>query len=252
MRRIALRLAQEWLSACPASLTLKTDLFEEAVSPHHLLPDLGVQAIGMDCALAAAISAQHRIGAEHQRFVVGDLRRIPLRSGSIDQIFSGSSLDHFHDQGDIAVAIAELARVLKEGGCMVLVLDNPHNPVVRARNALPFSWLNRLGLVPYYVGATYRREEALRELEAAGLTVIEVAAVAHAPRLLAIRLVAVAERLAWVRCGPLLARVFEAFERLGRLPTRHWSGYYLAFRAEKRRTVFCCDRRSTTGPIIPD
>ena len=235
MRRVYLRLLQRWLKEPGSGRGLKTDLFEEAVSPHHLLPDMGPSSIGLDHSLAIARAARERLnkGKVQSLFIVTDLRRVALRTGAIRRILSGSSLDHFPDKADIAVSLAEVARVLADGGTMVMTFDNPHNPVVWLRNHLPFAWLYRLGLVPYYVGATYNRREARHQLEAVGLTVTDVTAVAHAPRAPAIWLVALAERLGWASLEAMIGRVLDSFESLERWPTRYRTGYYLAFRVEK-------------------
>jgi hypothetical protein len=115
----------------------------------------------------------------------------------------------------------------------VLVLDNPHNPVVWLRNRLPFAWLKRLGLVPYYIGPTYGRAEARRRLESLGLSVTHETALAHAPRAPAIWLSALVGRRPGSRLPALTARLLDAFDRLDRAPTRYRTGYYLALRAEK-------------------
>jgi len=124
--------------------------------------------------------------------------------------------------------------VLGPGGTLVLTLDNPHNPVVWLRNHLPITWLNRSGLVPYYVGATYGLAEGRCQLEAAGLVVTDVAAVAHAPRAPAIAIAALTGRLRSRRLAGWLVGALRACEALGGWPTRYLTGYYLAFRAEKR------------------
>jgi SAM-dependent methyltransferase len=235
MRQVYKCLIQDWLPAAATGRGLKTDLFEEAVTPHHLLPDLGPGSIGVDGSPAVVRAAGERLTAEGELhlLVVGDLRRIPLRSGSVMRILAGSSLDHFLNKVDIATSLAELARVLAPGGTLVVTFDNPHNPVVWLRNHLPFTWLNRLRLVPYYVGPTYNRTEARHRLEALGLTVTDVTAVVHVPRAPAIWLVAVAECLGWALLEALVARIFDGFESLERWPTRYRTGYYLAFRVEK-------------------
>jgi SAM-dependent methyltransferase len=215
---------------------MKTDLFEEAVSSHHLLDALGPGSIGLDCSAATVLAARERLRQAEGRhlFVVADLRAIPLRAGAVGHILAGSSLDHFPDKADIAVSLAELARVLRVGGTLVVTFDNPHNPAVWLRNRLPFTWLNRLGVVPYYVGKTYGCREGRAQLESLGLAVTDVTAVAHTVRAPAIWLVALAERLNASRLQRLLGRALAASERLERWPTRYRTGYYLAFRAEKR------------------
>jgi SAM-dependent methyltransferase len=233
MQQVYRSLIQMWLPAVNPGRGLKTDLFEEAVTEHHLLPELGPRSVGIDGSVAVVQAARHRLGESQGLFVVGDLRRLPLQSEVIHHILSGSSLDHFSDKVDIATALAELARVLVPGGTLVITFDNPHNPVVWLRNRLPFTWLHRLRLVPYYVGATYDRAEARGQLEAIGLTVTHLTAVAHAPRAPAIWATAVIERLKWDWLQALVGRVLSECERLERWPTRYWTGYYIALRAEK-------------------
>jgi SAM-dependent methyltransferase/GNAT superfamily N-acetyltransferase len=235
MRHVYADVIHRWLPESSPGMALKTDLFEEAVGPHEPFSELGPRAVGVDLAPAIVKAACERLASAggKQHFVVGDLRQIPLRSGSITRIFSGSSLDHFADKADISRSLTELVRVLAPGGVLALALDNPQNPVVWLRNHLPFRWLNRLGLVPYYVGDTYGRTEARIQLEALGLTVTHTAALAHAPRLPAIWLAMVAERFDQRRLAGWLARALSACERLDRLPTRYRTAYYLALRAEK-------------------
>ena len=236
MRRIYGELMRRWVPPSGAGRGLKTDLFEEAVSAHHVLTALGPGSIGLDCSPATVLAARERLRQSGDRhlFVVADLRAIPLRAGTVGHILAGSSLDHFPDKADIATSLTEFARVLSPGGTLVVTFDNPHNPAVWLRNRLPFVWLNRLGLVPYYVGQTYGRAEGRARLEALGFAVTDVTAVAHAVRAPAIWLVALAERLNAPRVQRLLGRTLAAFERLERWPTRYRTGYYLAFRAEKR------------------
>ncbi|MFQ5912204.1 MAG: class I SAM-dependent methyltransferase [Nitrospinota bacterium] len=236
MQRVYKRLLLDWSPSDKHGRGLKTDLFEEALSPHHLLPDLGPGSVGVDCSFAVVRAAKERLSKRSTQYLlmVGDLRQIPLQSEAVEFVVSGSSLDHFPDKAEIATSLAELARVLAPGGTLVITFDNPQNPVVWLRNHLPVVWLNRLGLVPYYVGATYNRVEARQQLEALGLVVTHVTSVVHAPRILAIWLGALAERLGWASLKTLMAGIFDGFENLGRWPTRLRTGYYLALRAEKK------------------
>jgi len=239
MQCVYARLIRMWLPPCAAGRGLKTDLFEEAITPYHLLTAIGPGSVGLDFAPATVAAARERLDREEGRrghlFVVADLRAIPLRAGTVARILAGSSLDHFETKVDIAKSLAELARVLSNDGVLVVTFDNPHNPVIWLRNRLPFSWLTRVGLVPYYVGQTYGRAEARAQLESLGFAVTNVTAVAHAVRAPSIWLVALAERLNAAPLRAFVARALNAFETLERWPTRYRTGYYLAFRAEKRR-----------------
>ena len=235
MQRVYQCLVQDWLPAVESGRSLKTDLFEEAVTPHYLLADLGPRSIGIDVSPGVVQAARKRLASDQRVFslLVGDVRQLPIKSGTIRHILSGSSLDHFLDKSDVAASLAELVRVLCPGGVLVVTFDNPHNPLVRLRNQLPFDWLYRLGLVPYYVGATYGRKEACQQLKALGLRVTEVTAVAHVPRAPAIWLSVLVERAGWKLLESVTPRVLDAFEVLKHWPTRYWTGYYFAVKVVK-------------------
>src|SRR5262249_1881674 len=146
-------------------------------------------------------------------------------------ILSPSSLDHFDGKEHIQRAISELCRVLKTNGTLILTLDNPHNPLIWLRNALPFSWLNRIGLVPYYVGPTCTIKEARVFLQSAGLEVMEWTAIAHVPRVPAIWLSMLEQKLESRALRVILKKSFAAWEILQKLPTRYLTGYYIALKA---------------------
>jgi SAM-dependent methyltransferase len=235
MHRVYSRLMDCWLPCAERGDGLKTDLFEEALSPHSLLPKMGPHSFGIDYSVAVVRAAQQRLQAcgKPCPLIVGDLRQLPIRSSSLQYVLSGSSLDHFPHHVDIAVCLAELSRVMVPGGTAIFTFDNPHNPVIWLRNHLPFNWLKRAGLVPYYVGATYTREMARRELEAAGFEVVDITCVAHAPRAAAIALIAILERLRWDHLARAISNILDVFEKLRYLPTRYHTGYYIACHARK-------------------
>lgn len=232
------QLVQRWFAGTPVGPTLKTDLFEEAVTPYHPFGELGTQAMGYDLSPAVVRQARARLQQERGSdalppLVVADARYLPWATSSIARILSGSSLDHFPQHSDIAVALGELARCLQPGGCLVVTFDNRHNPLIWLRNALPFQWLARIGLVPYYVGATYSRSDAIHTLTALGLEVTHVGTMAHAPRAPAIW---ISDWYARRQRGvsPSWLRLFEAFDRLFNGSRFQFvTGYYLAVRAVK-------------------
>jgi demethylmenaquinone methyltransferase/2-methoxy-6-polyprenyl-1,4-benzoquinol methylase len=63
-------------------------------------------------------------------FIAGDMMALPFRDASFDVVTTGYGL---RNVPDLAIAIAEIARVLRPGGRLVsLDFNRPANPIVRA------------------------------------------------------------------------------------------------------------------------
>ena len=220
------RLLARWLPP-HATRLLKTDLFDEAVSD-GLYPALRWVAdvvVGVDL-------SHESVAAAHDRYPeleahVGDIRALPFPDASFDAVVSNSTLDHFASFSDVVLGVNELARVLAPGGHLVITLDNAWNPLVALRNALPYRSLNRLGLVPYFVGVTCGPARLRTTLEQAGFTVTEMSAVMHFPRVVA-RVLGLGRR---GRNRPTTRRVLQLFESFSRLPTRYVTGQFVAAKA---------------------
>ena len=226
-------LLERWLAA-RAGRVLETDLFDEAVG-EGLVPTLSARAesvVGIDVAPVTVAGARRRHGA--LRAVVADVRRLPFAEGVFDTVVSNSTLDHFRTVAEIDDALRELARVLRPGGELILTLDNRANPLVWLRNALPLGLLRATGIVPYYVGATLGPRSAVAHLRAAGLHVVERAAVLHCPRMPAVAVAWLLDRVAGPRLQRVYLRALARCEALGALPTRYATGYFVAARAVKR------------------
>jgi len=224
-------LIERWLPRTPIDRVLKTDLFDEIVT-EGLYPVLARHArvvVGMDVAASAASQAR----ARHPELetLSTDARRLPFADGSFDAIVSNSTLDHFETIAELVVALGELGRITRRGGTLVLTLDNLANPVVALRSVLPQTPLRRLGLVPYYVGATCGPRQMCTLVREAGFEVKEVEALMHCPRVLAVA----AARLIDRHGSPALQRRFlghlARYERLAAWPTRHLTSYFTAVRA---------------------
>jgi SAM-dependent methyltransferase len=237
MTSVYSRLTEAWFKQGSNSPILKTDLFEEACTEYSLMGEMGSDGIGFDHSLQIARAAKNKLRTKEATcsVLVCDLRNLPFRTGCLEKILSPSSLDHFSVQQDIDKSLQELGRVLIPGGVLILALDNPHNPVVWVRNHLPFAWLNRVGLVPYYVGPTCTLPQAEAKLQTAGFEVTDCTAVAHVPRAPAIWLVMIAEMLKSKRLGEWLSRGFGWWDVLQRWPLRYRTGYYIALRAVRCR-----------------
>jgi ubiquinone/menaquinone biosynthesis C-methylase UbiE len=164
LRRIQ-RVAIERLRVTPGQRVL--DL---GCGPGDGLPRIaaaGGSAFGLDYSEGMLKTA----GAEraaHGRLVRGDAGRLPFKTGSLDKVVCTNSFHHYPDQ---PAALAELRRVLKKGGLLVLV-----DP----RSDHPFGWLAidfvekvvfRLAEVKIYSRAEWRQQ-----LSKAGFSAAQVRA----------------------------------------------------------------------------
>ncbi|MDR4482315.1 MAG: class I SAM-dependent methyltransferase [Nitrospirales bacterium] len=223
-----------WVPEQPVGRLLKTDMFDELVG-EGLTPFLQTRAhtvIGMDLSFGNT-----RLSCQGQPRVCGacaDVRDLPFGNESFDVVVSNSTLDHFRTLDEMMVSLRELHRVLRKDGRLILTLDNLANPIIAARNVLPFKLLNRLGILPYYVGTTcgpWRLQKLLREI---GFDVREVTAVLHCPRVLAVFAAKILYSCVNGRVQQRFLRWIQVFENMSHWPTRYLTGHFIAVRAEKR------------------
>jgi SAM-dependent methyltransferase len=213
---------------------LKTDLFDEAVNDglHPLLAARVKHVIGMDISFPVAYQARLRYPSF--RTIGGDVRCLPFMDNSFDFIVSNSTLDHFESTEEIIMSLRELHRVLRPGKQMIITFDNLANPIVLLRSILPFKFLHRLGIVPYYVGTTLRPSLLGHLLETSGFKVLEVNAIMHCPRVLAVAVARWMQNHTRSKAQGHFLCFLQAFECLSHLPTRFFTGYFVAVRVMKR------------------
>ena len=201
---------------------LKTDLYEERSPARALLPSLpGPRWVGAD--VSPTVVAQARgSGAD---LAVLDVRALPFAGGTFDGVLSTSTLDHFDDPADLATSLAELRRVLGDGGVLVLTLDNARHPLIRLRNALPPGVARRTGLVPFAVGHTLDERGGRAALTTAGFAVETSTHLLNAPHVVGTR----PARVPWYE-----HRVLPRTTALGRTRLAPWTGHFVAFLARAR------------------
>jgi len=230
---VNIALLKRWQPAHNVARLLKTDLFDEAfgdgLSQH--LARIAESVVGIDIAdLTSYLEQCHR---DRLQAVRADVRVLPFSTEAFDIIVCNSTLDHFKSSHEIIASLHELWRVLRIGGQLLLTLDNRANPIIALRNALPFPLLNRLGIVPYYVGVTYGPRHLRRIIREVGFEVLAADAIMHCPRMLMVALA----QLLQSYVGPVMQQRFlrslMAFEHLSRWPTRFLTGHFIAIRARK-------------------
>ena len=220
-RRAHLDLLREWVGE-PTGRWLKTDLYEERSADRSLLGDLGTARwTGVDVSPATAGQARATVGGS---VAVTDLRRAGLASAAFDGVLSTSTLDHFDAAADLEEALTEIHRVLAPGGRLVLTLDNPANPLIRARNALPPGVARRTGLVPFAVGHTVGAPAGAGLLTEVGFRVERVEHLLHAPHVIGTR----PARWPWYE-----RRVLPRLDRLAGTRLAPFTGHYVAFLASR-------------------
>ncbi len=226
-------LCRRWLPSASPQRVLKTDLFDEAVGA-GLYPALAEKArrvAALDVSPRAVAAARARYPALLAS--QSDVRHLPFRDGIFDAVVSTSTLDHFPTAAEIDVGLAEVHRVLRRGGVLVLTLDNPGSPFVAVRNALPDTLRAASRIVPYYVGATYGRRHLRQVLDEVGFRVVDAGAIVHCPRVAAVAAGEVFERYAGRRTQAAFLRLLAGFEGLAGWPTRYLTGHFVAMRAVK-------------------
>jgi hypothetical protein len=146
-------------------------------------------------------------------------------------IVSPSTLDHFVDPADLGNSLRELQRILRSSGQLIVTLDNRQNifdPLLHL--------IDRLGLVPYYLGRSYSIRQLRAELESAELEVVETTAILHNPRLVATAGVAIANRVGWQPLIRLVRRALIAAQRLEHTRWRYRAGSFIAACARRKRS----------------
>jgi SAM-dependent methyltransferase len=231
--RVNIALLIRWQPVNQTEILLKTDLFDEAVSDglSSLLNSLSKRIYYIDTSFEVHQMAKRR--HPNLQTIGADVRQLPFADGTFDSIISNSTLDHFATQNDIVTSLQECYRVLRPGGQLILTLDNLANPIVLLRNGLPFRLLYRMKIIPYYVGVTlgpYRLQHFLKE---AGFKVLEVDAIMHCPRVVAVAIARCLENHASPKTQKAFLRFLMVFERFSRLPTRFFTGHFIAVKATK-------------------
>jgi SAM-dependent methyltransferase len=218
----------QWLAArvSGGDRALKTDMFDEVWTPGlaPLLAGSYRRVTGIDISGDVLQLSRRNAGA---LLTQADVRSLPFARESFDCVLSPSTLDHFASEEHIASSVAELHRVLRRGGLLLLLLDNPVNPMVWLRNALPFHLVR--GVAPYEVGVTCTPARLGEILRTAGFRVVEMTATVHCPRALVVQLA----RVVGERMRRRLLDTALKFERCGGWPTRFLTGHFTAVHAVK-------------------
>lgn len=216
-------------AGCSPRRILKTDVFEEANGEDRILTQLFPEA-SLQAGIDIQESTVHQAARRTPGFapLCADARGLPFGDGSFDIIVSTSTLDHFEELADLRCSLRELARVVSPGGVVLVILDNPYNPLYH-----PLRWLTRQGWAPFELGETLSRRQLEIELQAAGLEIRSRDYLIHNPRLLSTALFLVVRRLLGRHADGIIRLLLACFGVFGRLPTRGLTACFSAVAAAK-------------------
>jgi SAM-dependent methyltransferase len=184
-RKTYIDLITRWTKLTAGQRILKTDLFAEAFGVEQFFFDIvpaKSDVVGIDVSIEIVAEARSQAlerGLDTGSYLCCDVKKLPLRDSSVDLIISDSTLDHFPTEAEIITALAELGRVLKGGGTLILTIDNKSN-LTYPPYCLVRLWM-KLGLAPYFIGRTLSLSHLRRALTEIGLSIEENTAILHYP-----------------------------------------------------------------------
>lgn len=211
-----------------ARTLLKTDLFEEAFGKDLLLDSLKEKystTIGMDISNVVAEKAKKQVPGIS--CLTNDVCNLPFKNESFDLILSNSTLDHLPFDM-ISNGINELWRVLKQGGCMILTLDSRHNPLHLLSHYI------RRWMGGYHEERCFTIQEATALLNKGRFQVSDITAIYHIPP--GINFMAkMLHKAIGPRSNRLIRYMIDIFHKGGQLPTRFFTGRFIAIHAVKKK-----------------
>ena len=132
-----------------------------------------VTGLDADPAMIAAARQRARTATTQMQLIEGQAENLPFNEGTFDYVVAVTVLCFFHDAEQ---AIAEMARVLKPGGRLVIGELGYWSMWALYRGLR--GWLGN----PIWRAAMFRTATELRDLvQAAGLKVVEIRGAAHYP-----------------------------------------------------------------------
>ncbi len=219
----------------------KTDLWDEAKGTEILrwAAEQGAKPVGIDVAPETVRAARSVLVRHRPALALADVRTLPLRTESIDLVYSMGTIEHFEDY---ETAVAEIYRVLKPGGRGIIGVPNKLDPFLRP---LLVQGLRSFGAYAYGLEKSFTAAELRRLLESVGFRAEGLSGVLFMPgwlRMLDLVFHTRGSRLEGAT--RMLVRPFAALFR--RFPAVRRHGYLIAWAVEKPSTMDPLPRRRAT------
>lgn len=135
----------------------------------------GTTVVALDIGLGTVRLARAKaaLSGVHLLAVVADAERLPFRDGALDAVVCDDTVEHLPDD---AAGVRELARVVREGGRVVIATPNRWSAQVLLRRARDLRRGRRRPASAYYAAQSHLREYTWSQLarlsRTAGLQVV--------------------------------------------------------------------------------
>jgi SAM-dependent methyltransferase len=161
---------------------LKLDLWNEAINTRILgwMSSQGANVVGLDVSQVVVGRAQENARRENHDMALlrADIRDLPFLDESFDVIYTMGTIEHVPEYRHV---IGEIRRVLKPGGTAIVGVPNFWDPFLRP---LIVRVLTMMGRYPYAPEKSFTRAELRRDVENAGLEVVEMTGILALPGVL--------------------------------------------------------------------
>jgi SAM-dependent methyltransferase len=161
---------------------LKLDLWNEAINTRILgwMASQGAVVVGLD--ISHVVTRRARENARGENFdpalLRADIRAIPFRDESFDVIYTMGTIEHIDEYRQ---TIGEIRRVLRRGGTAIIGVPNFWDPFLRPLLVQVLTLMDRY---PYAPEKAFTRAELRRDVENAGLDVVEMTGILALPGVL--------------------------------------------------------------------
>lgn len=181
-RNREIALIERCAGALQGKRVLKLDLWNEAINTRILgwMAAQGARVVGID--ISHVVTTRARANATRENFEAAllraDIRDLPFRDDSFDVIYTMGTIEHVAEYRHV---LTEIRRVLKPGGTAIIGVPNFWDPFLRP---LIVAVMTLAGKYPYAPEKSFTRGELRRDVENAGLEVVEMTGILALPGVL--------------------------------------------------------------------
>ena len=231
-RRMEAALIRRAFGPLQGKRVLKLDLWNEAFNTRILewVAQEGAEVVGFDASQVVTARARRQAALRGQNLKVAcaDIREVPFADRSFDCVYTMGTIEHIPEYVE---CLREVRRVLRDGGRAVIGVPYKCDPFLRP---LLVHVLELLGRYPYTPEKSFGARELQRDIESAGLEVLERTGILALPG--ALRMLDLFFLKHGVPLGGLTSAMSAPFEYCeSRFPAAAKAGYLMAMVARRPR-----------------